>query len=527
MIDLSRSRIPPYAHQVTGVEEIISHPYFLLADEMGAGKTRQAIDAAHVLFHQQKINRVIVISPAPVRDVWFHPQYGELAKHLWEDTASQVIEYHAKSREWKHGTPGTWMGTLLWIVTNYDYMRTDAHLNEMLTVANDRTLLILDESSAVARYNTQQTKACLKLRRKCGRVLLMNGTPISDNPGNMYSQGLIMHPSILDCRGVTHFRSRYAVMNSHIVVKTKWGNMTPVVDKWTNLEDLQRRFAPYVIRRLKKDCLDLPEKLPPVTIPVTLTEPTWKIYQQMKTEMVAWLETHPAGMVMASQAMVKAMRLAQITSGFLGGVETFEDDIAAGATPEDAWLNEIMNPDRVVRSDIVREIGTEKLDLLLDWLQLRVDEDPHFKILVWCRFRPEVERLHRELAKHYKYELGKIIGGQTEGERSHALRLLDPRTAPNGATVVVGTPATGSMGLNLTAASNVMYVSNDYSLKIRLQSEDRVHRPGQTRAVSYFDLVAVGPKGQKTIDADIIKALRDKQNIAEWTASAWIRALAN
>lgn len=519
----ARTRLRPYRHQITGVLEIVRHPYFLLADEMGAGKTKQAIDATHVLFQDKRINRVIVVSPAPVRDVWFHPQYGELANHLWEDTASQVIEYHVKSREWKYGISGTWMGTLLWVITNYDYMRTEDHLKELMGIANEHTLLILDESSAVSTYNSQQTKACLQLRRKCGRVLLLNGTPISDNPGNMYSQGLIMHPSILDCRGITAFRSRYAVMNSHIVVKTRWGNMTPVVDKWTNLEDLQRRFAPYVIRRLKKDCLDLPQKLPPVTIPVTLKESTWKIYQQMKTEMVAWLETQPAGMAVASQAMVKAMRLAQITSGFLGGVETLEDD---EAPQQDDWLNTVMIPETLVQRREVAEIGREKLDLFLDWLRMRVDEDPCFKILVWCRFRPEVERLHRELEKLQKYHLGLIVGGQRDAERSHALRLLDPRTAPDTATIVVGTPATGSMGLNLTAAWNVLYVSNDYKLRIRQQSEDRVHRPGQVRAVSYFDLVAVGPKGQKTIDADVIEALREKRNLADWTASAWIRALA-
>jgi SNF2 family DNA or RNA helicase len=81
------------------------------------------------------------------------------------------------------------------------------------------------------------------------------------------------------------------------------------------------------------------------------------------------------------------------------------------------------------------------------------------------------------------------------------------------------------MGLNLTAAHTVMYLSNDYSLKTRLQSEDRVHRPGQTNVVSYYDVVATGPDGQKTIDHHIIKALREKNDIATWTTSAWLAAL--
>jgi hypothetical protein len=59
-------------------------PYFLLADEMGAGKTKQAIDAAQVLFMDGEITQVLVITPASVRGVWFHRERGELAKHLWK-----------------------------------------------------------------------------------------------------------------------------------------------------------------------------------------------------------------------------------------------------------------------------------------------------------------------------------------------------------------------------------------------------------------------------------------------------------
>jgi SNF2 family DNA or RNA helicase len=81
------------------------------------------------------------------------------------------------------------------------------------------------------------------------------------------------------------------------------------------------------------------------------------------------------------------------------------------------------------------------------------------------------------------------------------------------------------MGITLAAASNVVYLNNAYSLNIRQQSEDRTHRPGQTRAVSYFDVLAEGPAGQRTIDHIVLKALREKRELAEWTASAWLEAL--
>jgi ATP-dependent DNA helicase len=81
------------------------------------------------------------------------------------------------------------------------------------------------------------------------------------------------------------------------------------------------------------------------------------------------------------------------------------------------------------------------------------------------------------------------------------------------------------MGLNLTAAHTVIYLSNDFSLKTRLQSEDRVHRPGQIYPVSYFDMIATGPQGQKTIDHLVAKSLMNKEAIADLTTSAWISAL--
>jgi hypothetical protein len=68
-------------------------------------------------------------------------------------------------------------------------------------------------------------------------------------------------------------------------------------------------------------------------------------------------------------------------------------------------------------------------------------------------------------------------------------------------------------------------VSNDFSLFTRQQSEDRTHRPGQHHPAAYHDIVAEGPRGQKTVDHVVLKALREKLDIATWTSAAWVRAL--
>ena len=73
----------------------------------------------------------------------------------------------------------------------------------------------------------------------------------------------------------------------------------------------------------------------------------------------------------------------------------------------------------------------------------------------------------------------------------------------------IGNQATGGFGVTLTKATQVIYYSNSYDLEKRTQSEDRCHRIGQTKKVTYIDLIA-----EKTIDEKIVKALKNKIQIA-------------
>jgi hypothetical protein len=513
--------------------------------------------AAQLLYERGDIDRVVIVAPASVRAVWFDPELGELKKHLWDSTPSVINEFHNKIRQWKHGPDAP--NPLRWVITNYDFIRSANRLVQLRGVCNSKTLLVLDESSAVKSHKSKQTKACLQLRRACGRVVLLNGTPIANNPLDLYSQARLMNPGILDVDTWTNFRARYAVIAG--------GYGYPKITGWQNLGELQEKLKPYVLRRLKVDCLDLPKKLPSVALSVALTDETWAKYKEMRDELVAWLDTNTLSV--ALHAAVKAMRLAQICAGFLSGIRELEQNLEPmpDALRETSLFDEIdERPDYLCntlnsvqrtlplvgdgqpvdgaaslqRDGDVIEVGSEKLDFFMGWLEERLEEDTNLKLLVWCRFRPELARLMTALRKRGGLQLGEIRGGQKgdkyktvngervlvqQGERAEALRLLDPRTAPKGPVVVGGTPASGSMGLNLTAAHTVIYLSNDFRLLTRLQSEDRVHRPGQIMPVSYFDVIATGPQGQRTVDHLIMKALREKADVANWTASAWIRAL--
>jgi SNF2 family DNA or RNA helicase len=490
----------PYKHQVEGVFNLLKNPKLLLADEMGLGKTKQVIDAAQCLFMQGGIDRVLIICPGSIRSVWFDPELGEWAKHMWRDFPLQVAEYRNKIKIWKTTED---KDRLKVVVTNFEFLRKDKKLEGLRGVVGPRTMLVVDESSYVTNHRAQQTRAVRSIRKFCGRVVLMNGTPITEGVTNIFSQAYILDPKILGYKTPKAFRSNHVEMGG-------WNDKQ--VLKYKNVDYIQRRMAPFVLRRLKEHCLDLPAKIPPVRITVTLDKKTWGLYKQMQDEFIAWLHENEAST--STHAAVRAIRLQQITSGFLGGIQ-------AQRYNEDGELVDV--PDEVLPT---QRIGFEKEHALIEWMKDRLSEDESFKAVIWGRFTLEIEGILSAFrSKLPEVELGVIRGGQKEAERNEAKRLLDPRTAPKGPAVVVGNPASGGMGLTLVAASSMMYVSNYWRLITRLQSEDRIHRPGQVKHASYFDLIAVGPNGQRTIDRSIIQRMENKQSLATMTSAAWLSEL--
>src|SRR5439155_852858 len=187
--------------------------------------------------------------------------------------------------------------------------------------------------------------------------------------------------AILGAKNYFWFRARYAVMG---------GWMGKQVIGWQNLEDLQQRIAPYCLRRLKKDCLDLPDKVFTIR-EARLTPDTWKVYTSMRDECVAWLDQRTA--TVAPQTVVRIMRLSQITAGFVGGAERTDGgegqfDFAASVWTES---QDFSPAPPVVRYSVPREIGREKLDAFLEQVEELLEEDAELHLLVWCRFRLELD----------------------------------------------------------------------------------------------------------------------------------------
>lgn len=493
MIDYARTRSAPFPHQIVDTESVLNKPHYVLGLEMGLGKSRIVIDAACALYCTNTIDTLLVVCPAPVRSVWLDPDpvLGEFSKWVWDGMPYDLREYHARTP-----LPRTSKGLQV-IVTNPEFIRRTERLGPLVEwAAKRRVMLVVDESWQYQNPRSQQTKALIKLGRVCKRVYLLNGT--LGSPEHVYSQLQILPTPIFDCRNFFAWRARYCVMG---------GFQQKKVIGYQNTDDFNRRTAPYIVRRLTRDCLNLP----PVTrtqIDARLTPTTWTHYVALRDELVTWLSQNEV--CSAEQAGVRVMRLAQITSGFLGGVRETE-------------LN-LLSHEIVVPASSLREIGREKLDALTEWLGQHWAGD---KGLIFTRFRADVERTADALQSVYpSVQVAKLYGGQKPVEREVAKRLLAPGGDPSPA-IVVGNAASGGAGLQFSASNLLVFLANDFSLKTRLQAEGRVDRPGQTRPVTYVDVIASGPNGEPTIDRTIVSALRRKQNLSDLTASAWRDLIVN
>jgi SNF2 family DNA or RNA helicase len=149
-----------------------------------------------------------------------------------------------------------------------------------------------------------------------------------------------------------------------------------------------------------------------------------------------------------------------------------------------------------------QEIDSNRLDELIDVL-----EEVEGKALIWCHWQKDVQIIKEALIK--EYGPGSVVDYYGLTPQDQRQKNKDAFQNDSKVRFFVGTPQTGGYGLTLTAANTVIYYSNGYDLEKRIQSEDRAHRIGQKKSVTYVDILA-----EDTVDEKIVKALRKKINIA-------------
>jgi SNF2 family DNA or RNA helicase len=494
-----------YQHQAEGVEWLAKQPSAMLCDEMGCGKSRQVLVAAQKLFAERKIDRVIVLAPAAVRLSWRQ----EIAK-LEQDSLVFMPCVYDPNKQIMYGAKSHLASTILPVaVLSYSLLPQKRHLDALTKWCRDgKALLVCDESVFLKNRTAKQTKGARALGEVSSYRWLLTGTPIANSPLDLYGQALVMANGdgpLKSFKSWWQFRARYGVLQSMNIGRRVFQQIVG----YQNLPELTKRFAPYVLRRTKAECLDLPPKSY-VVREVALSEKTWRIYQELKRDAMLALpdsEERPE-----PNAAVRLLRLAQITSGHVG------------VTPEYA---DITGNEEFREVHAVNDISSEKIDWLVE--QILIGELANEKaLIVWCRWRRERERLAKTLRSdlHNAWNVFEIYGGQTAQQRDLGIAAFqDEQKLCKSRRILLAQPHAGGFGLTLTAASTAVYLSNDFSYTTRVQSEDRQHRIGQTNPCTYIDVLAVGPKGQKTVDAHVLECLKAKKSVADLTCSAWRKIL--
>ena len=332
-------------------------------------------------------------------------------------------------------------------------------------INSHKTLMAVDESTTIKNPKAKRTKNIIRISKQAKYRRILTGSPVTKNPLDLYTQCEFLDPYLLDFQSFYAFRNRYAEMKT----ANFYGRSVQIITKFRHLDELANKLKPFSYRVLKEDCLDLPPKTF-MKREIELTPEQQEVYSQMKKMALAFFNGKA---VTTATALTQIMRLQQITCGHF--------------TADDGSIQDIKNNRLSELMDVLNEIEG--------------------KVVIWAHYQHDVKKIIKEIQK--VHGPGSVV--DYYGLTPQDLRDQNREAFQNDSKVrfLVGTPSTGGYGITLTAASTMIYYSNGYDLEKRLQSQDRIHRIGQKKPVTYIDIIA-----EDTVDNKIVKALRKKINIA-------------
>lgn len=459
----------PYEHQRKALRNAWKREAYAFFMEMGTGKTKVAIDEMSLYFEWGLIRAAVVLAPKGVYLNWLR----ELGVHMPDRVrdAGMIVEWRAGGGGAEHQsrlrsllTVGEGIRVL---VMNIEALSsgTKAAVYLRKFLAAHRCYMAVDESTFIKNPSANRTKSIVELGKLAAYRRIMTGSPVTRSPLDLYSQFEFLAPGLLGSRSYYAFRARFAVVQQ----KDFGGRKVQVVVGYKNTEELTAHVQRHSYRVTKDECLDLPPKIYTMR-EVELTDEQRRMYTEMKEFAVAELEQE--GFVSANAVIVQLLRLHQLVCGHV--------------TDDDGH---------------VRPVKSNRLDALME-----VIAETDGKVVIWSRYRYDIEQIAQALSREYgPRSVAQYHGGNTNTRQEDATRFIeDPECR-----FMISNAQSGGYGNTWTVATTMVYYSNDYDLEKRIQSEDRAHRSGQTRSVTYVDLVAPG-----TVDEKILQALRKKINIS-------------
>ena len=463
-----------------------SYAYFA---EQGTGKTHPLINEFWYNYDKGRVDTLVVVALSGVHTQWVQEQ---LPRHTHPDrlaTAHMHVYRNSKAgTQWHQKAVRGCMhhdGPVACTFTYnaYTVKRARNDLNQLLKSRN--CFVVLDESTEVKTPKAKRTMACVRSGQYARMKRLADGTPVTQGPFDIFAPVRFLDPDFWKRLGMDDFgayKAHFGIWKQIPTVEVKdWktGQMKPleVLKGYKNLGELQQLLAPFSVRVLKDDVLDLPPKTFD-WLSHELSPQQMRLYKELRQQNVGVLDS--GDLVIANLPITKLLRFQQIVCGYIP-----VDDPTGQNEPEPVELCGGKN-------------------MRLENTMLWADHLPH-KGVIWGRFNMDIDQIMHRLGPKVAVQYD---GRMTEEQRDEAKwRIMNDRHTQ----FFVGKQQVAGIGLDgLQVCKSMLYYSNSFSLRHRLQSEDRLHRGGQTHPVNITDMYAEGVP----IDRYTARALRRKFDIA-------------
>lgn len=473
----------PMQHQRKVLEDSIDEAGWAFFLEMGTGKSKIAIDTLAHWFTQGRIDRALLVAKKGEYANFYYDQIPEhwptelpIETLLYSSYLVHTADFRRDLRRFLALPPTTFKV----LVANVESLRGEK-LEDLLDdfFYRQRVGLVVDESTCVKSHTSSQTKTLLKYAPRAKLRRIMTGTAVTESPLDLWGQTLVLGKGLLGHSSFSSFRGEYT--NVVPTVLPTGATVNKYVG-YRNEDKLKRVIKTFSSQVLKSECLDLPEKVYVKKV-VELDPDHRKKYDQLRREAMLEVEGHEIEVLHAMSLSSKMHQLAA------GQVKDEEGNYH--------WVE------------------SAKMQATVDILS-----DYEGKAIIWCPYKAPLLRLVDRLNKEFGHgsAVGYFGGVADEDRKANLAAFKDPGSETR---FFVANQSSAGFGITMLIAKMMIYYANSYKLELRLQSEDRSHRIGQTDNVTYVDLVARG-----TVDEACYQALRDKKKMSDVIMSrppsAWL-----
>ena len=428
-VDYSKySNRPPLSHQKEAIEKLLAYDKFILADDMGLGKTTSTIIAAL----ESGVKKILIICPASLKLNWEREikNYSDRPIYICEGKKYEEADF---------------------VISNYDIIKnfhdTKEKKNSQILKSNF-DLVIIDEAHYISNVQAQRTKLINDITDKVKKIWLLTGTPITSRPINYYNLLRIVDNPV--AQNWMAYAIRYC---EGYQFNVGGGRKIWNVQGASNLEELRDRISRQVLRRLKTDVLDLPEK---IITPVYLRLYS-KFYEELMGEYYDWYNKQNESNSISVQ-FTKLTKVRQVIA---------EDKV----------------PHTIEIAENIIEQGK--------------------KVIIFSNFTEPLRKIYEHFGKKAVY----LDGTTSKPARQKA---VDDFQEDEKIMVFCGNIKAAGVGLTLTAGEAVIMNDLSFLPSDHAQAEDRAYRYGQKNCVSVYY-----PIFENTIEGIIYDILIHKKTIFE------------